>query len=175
MTDKQQLTKELTAAGASQAEVRQLVPIAANLSLLKASKPKRAFTFAQPLSFAAAGLVMGMFLVIVSQAALPTSWLYPVQKLSDSVAIDVHSQYRATIMMKRAQQVNQLVANHASANEVLAALADYTNEASAYKTMPHASYSAFEYCKSNLQQASAAASPSVRQAISGSLDSLKTT
>jgi hypothetical protein len=175
-----QLEKELKDAGANQSELRQLLPIAASLGSLKNNSEKagqtfRVLKFARPFGFVASGLVAGMFLVIVSQAALPTSWLYPVQKFSDAVAINLHSQYRATVMMKRAQQVNELVADHASSKRVLATLADYMGEASTYKSTPHANYAAFEYCKSNLQQAAVAAPINVRQAISSSLQSLGTT
>jgi hypothetical protein len=179
-----QLAKELKDEGASKTEIDQLMPIASNLRLLKTAKQpedqsaKQGFTWfklAKPLGFVGLGLVAGIILVTVSQAALPTSWLYPVQKFSDSVAVDIHPSYRATIMMKRAQQVNQLVANDASSKQVLATLADYTAEADSYKDSPHANYAAFEYCKSSLQQAAKAAPPNIREAISSSLSSLETT
>jgi hypothetical protein len=177
-----QLRKELREAGASVAEIEELAPIASRLSLLKDSPApavdtKRTHTrwqrMLKPIAFGVSGLALGMFLIIMSQSALPTSRLYPVQKFSDSVAVSFRPQYRANVMMKRAQQVNELVASHAGSEKVLATLADYTKEASVYKSAPHANYSAFEYCKTNLQQAASAASPTVRQAISSSLDSLE--
>ncbi|HEY4964191.1 MAG TPA: hypothetical protein VIH90_05840 [Candidatus Saccharimonadales bacterium] len=180
---KHQLHKELLAAGASEAEVTELLPIASKLSLLKNINPVEAKDNVQtslwhrlikPVAFMTTGLALGMFVIVLSQVASPTSFLYPVQKLSDSVAISIHPQYRANVMMKRAQQVNQLVASHADSKQVLATLADYTAEASAYKSTPHANYAAFEYCKTNLQQASSTASPEVRNAISTSLQSLET-
>ena len=78
-------------------------------------------------------------------------------------------------MMKRAQQVNVLVSEHASSKQILAVLVDYTSEASAYRSIPHSNYAAFEFCKTNLQQAKLAASPTVKNAISKSLQSLETT
>lgn len=175
----QQLRTELSQAGATAAELKQLLPVAANLSLLKETSAKTAtgswLKIAKPAAFVASGLTAGMLLIVVSQAALPTSWLYPVQKLSDNVAVSLHPQYRANIMMKRAQQVNALVANHADSRQVMATLADYSREASAYRAAAHTNYAAFEYCKTNLEQAAAAASPEVRQAINGSLQSLETT
>ena len=181
---KLQLEKELLKAGAKPAEVNELLPIASSLVLLKNSdtllskesnRPNRWFGIAKPVTFVISGFVVGAFLIILSQAALPTSLLFPVQKFSDSVAVSVYPQYRANVMMKRAQQVNQLVAKHASTDHILATLADYTRVASAYKSMSHANYAAFEYCKTNLQQAEVSASPNVRQAISSSLQSLETT
>jgi hypothetical protein len=181
---KLQLKKELLEAGVKPAEVNKLLPIASSLGLLKNSdtslskeskRPNQWFNIAKPATLVVSGLVVGTFLIIISQAALPTSLLFPVQKFSDSIAVSIHPEYRASIMMKRAQQVNQLVVEQASSNQVLATLADYTREASAYKSMSRANYAAFEYCKTNLQQAEAAASPSVRQAITSSLQSLENT
>jgi hypothetical protein len=181
---RQQLRKELLAAGASAAEVKELLPLASKLNLLKDNGPmtaknsertRRWLRIVKPAAFVASGLAAGMFVIIISQAALPTSWLFPVQKFSDHVAISIHPQFRANVMMKRAQQVNQLVASHANSKQVLATLADYSSEAAAYKSTAHANYAAFEYCKTNLQQAASAASPDVRRAISTSLQSIENT
>jgi len=176
-----QLRQELLQAGAKASEVKELLSIASRLELLTNKRltgvettPRTRLRIFRPLTVGALGLIIGTFLVIVSQSVLPTSWLYSVQKLSDSVAIDVHPQYRANVMMKRAQQVNGLVAAHSSRQKVLATLADYTNQASAYKTMPHANYAAFEFCKSNLEQAASAAPGPERAAISDALSSLQT-
>ena len=178
-----QLRKELRQAGASAFEADGLLPITSRLSQLsqhqaittKNRSSSRLVELLKPVACTASGLAIGMLLVIVSQAALPTSLLYPVQKFSDGIAIYIHPQYRATVMMKRAQQVNLLVSEHASSKQVLATLADYTMEASAYKSMPHTNYAAFEFCKTNLEQAAMSASPAVKEAISGSLQSLETT
>ena len=75
-------------------------------------------------------------------------------------------------MMKRAAQVKQLVAAHASSSLVLATLADYRVEASAYKAIS-AHYAVFEYCKNNLEQAASIAPATERQAINKSLLSLQ--
>jgi hypothetical protein len=176
-----QLEKELKQAGATSAEVAALVPIASSLGLLKAANPavkrgwKHILTRAfKPTLTLVAGASVGMALVMFSQSVLPTSWLYPVQKMADSVAVKVDPAYRAAIMMKRAQQVDQLVAINAKASVVLATLADYNSAASAYKSAPHANYAAFEYCKTNLRQAAAAAPAAVHKAILASLSSLET-
>jgi hypothetical protein len=176
-----QLRRELYQAGADNTEVAILLPIASNLSRLKYSHThsvvKSRGLGLRPLELAISGtlgLVLAAFVVISSQSASPASWLYPVQKVSDEIAINLHPQYRATIMMRRAQQVNQLVAEHADSNTVLATLADYTSEASAYKATPHANYSAFEFCRANLQRAAAAAPPDLRRAIISSLQAIET-
>jgi len=118
-----------------------------------------------------AGLAVGMALVMFSQTTLPGSILYPVQKLSDSMAVSVNPDYRGTVMMKRAQEVKQLIADHASSNLVLATLDDYKSEASAY-TSVSANYAVFDYCKSSLQQAATIATNPERQAIDATLSSL---
>jgi hypothetical protein len=182
--NQRQLKKELRQAGANPGELAELMPIASKLSLLKTDKTADSEThskasyvlhFMRPTALAAFGVAFGMFLVIVSQSALPTSWLYPVQNVSDSIAIDLHPAYRATIMMKRAQQVNELVANHSGSRKVLATLAEYVKEADAYKVMPRANYAAFEFCKSNLQQAAAIAPNPERLAIESTLTTLNNT
>jgi hypothetical protein len=71
-------------------------------------------------------------------------------------------------MMRRAQQVQQLVAGHAGSPVVLATLADYRTEASAYKSTS-TNYAMFEYCKTSLRQAAAAAPNPERQAIDKAL------
>lgn len=179
MTDNQrQFRKELQAVGASDDELRELIPLAASLSVLKntaeseeAPGEKRSVrpTLFKPLAYTTLGVALGTFLLIMSQSALPTSWLFPIQKASDNIAMHIHPAYRASVMMKRAYQVNQLVVNRADPTEVLATLADYTSVAGAYKSTPHTNYAAFEYCESNLKQASASAAPDVRRAIAASL------
>ena len=177
-----QLRQELRQAGASAAEVDVLVRIASQLDQLRQShttaasvSSKRFVRVFKPLAFTAAGLVVGMLLVAVAQTVSPTSFLYRVQQLSDKAAISIHPSYRATVMMKRAQQVNELVAGRASSNRVLATLADYTAEASAYKSTPHANYAAFEFCKAALEQAATSSPSAVKQAITISLQTLDTT
>jgi hypothetical protein len=174
------LRKELKSAGAHSLEISELVAVAGNLKQLKSvgkpsAKPaapyqrRSRWAIIVPAGLTAlSGLALGMALVIFSQTVLPGSWLYPVQKLSDNVAIAVHPQYRGTIMMRRAQQVQQLVAGHAGSPAVLATLADYRAEASTYKSTS-ANYAMFEYCKTSLRQAAVIAPNPERQAIDKAL------
>lgn len=172
---KNELQHELRAVGATNKEMSELVNIASNLGRLarengqalwqrpeqQCHKIKTLLMFAIP---SLSGLAIGMALIIVSQAALPGSLLYPLQKVSDSVSISLDPSYTGMIMMKRAEQVRQLVSDHASSSLVLATLADYQTEASGYKhTASH--YAAFEYCERNLQEASTMATAAERQAI----------
>ena len=114
-----------------------------------------------------------MALVIFSQDVLPGNWLYPVQKISDNTAVALHPSYRGTVMMKRADQVKQLVAENAGRRDVLAALGDYQNEAAAYRSGATTDYALFDYCKADLQQAADKATGPERTAITKTLSSLQ--
>lgn len=184
MKHNNKLKTELRQAGASDSEVNELAGLVGNLKQLKNAKGVDELTVMKfqrrakwrlfiPVSVASiAGLAVGMAIVIFSQTTLPGSLLYPVQKLSDSVAVSVNSSYRGTVMMKRAQEVKQLIANHANSSLVLATLSDYISEASVYKSVS-SNYAEFEYCKDNLRQAANMSTGSERQAIEGSLSTLK--
>jgi len=177
------LRKELRSAGAHGPEINELVAVASNLKHLESTgkpslKPVTPYQRRSRLAVivpagltALSGIALGMALIVLSQTVLPGSWLYPVQKLSDNIAVAVHPQYRGTIMMRRAQQVQQLVAGRAGSPVVLATLADYQVEASAYKSTS-TDYAMFEYCKSSLRQAAATAPNPERQAINKALLSL---
>lgn len=172
------LRNELKRAGALDVEVNELVELGESIKQLKEanSVPKLRWQAKSRLIVPAglalvAGLELGIMIVIASQATLPGNMLYPIQKLSDSVAVSVDPSYRATIMMKRAQEVKQLVANHANSNLVFATLDDYMSEALVYKSVS-ANYAAFEDCKDNLQQAAKMATGPEYQAIENSLSSL---
>jgi hypothetical protein len=178
------LRQELKLAGATNAEIEELLPLTHSLKALKTStlssskailsgQHQRRWKTLLPIGLTSVtGLALGMALVIVSQTVLPGSRLYPVQKFSDNVSMAVDTNYRGTVMMKRAREVKQLIADHASSNLVLATLADYRNEASTYKSVS-ANYAVFEYCKANLQQAATIAPSSERQAINNTLSSLR--
>ena len=166
------LTEELKLAGAADSEVNGLVSVASKLGRLKNAKTSSWKTLVPVGLTSLTGLALGMTLVILSQTVLPGSLLYPVQKLSDNVAMGVNPEYRGTVMMKRAQEVKQLITDQANSNLVLATLADYQTEAAAYKSAS-ANYAVFEYCKSNLQQAAAKAPNPERQAINKALLTLK--
>ena len=174
------LHRELKGAGASSRESQELAGIASRLGVLKnsdvpqatGSRPRKKLRLALIIGIpAVTGLALGMFLVVVSQTVLPGSTLYPIQAGSDSLAAAVSPSYRGTVMMKRAEQVKQLIHNGAPADKVLATLADYEKQAASYKSAA-SNYAAFEYCKNNLQQAAQQATNSERQAITKALVSL---
>ncbi|MDB5160504.1 MAG: hypothetical protein JWO99_767 [Candidatus Saccharibacteria bacterium] len=165
------LRKELRLAGAKDKEILSLIPIAASLARLK---PKTAPRWIKPVSFLLSGLALGAFVIILSQASPASGLLFPIQKATDNLAIILTPSYRADVMMKRADQVNQLVASHSSDDEVMTALNDYTKVAQAYQSTAN-SYTAFSYCKTRLLQAAVKASPRIQAAINTSLQSIETT
>jgi len=176
MNSKSKLSQELRRAGAKPAETDGLVKVAAQLRHLKASGPAyarprwRRWNLA-PLAMAAvAGIILGSVLVAYAQTSLPGSWLYPAKRASEKVAVAVDPAYRATLMMRRSQEVEALVGRHANQQVILATLADYRTAAAAYKAD---NYAAFEFCKSNLQQAASAAPGPERAAIDNTLSSLR--
>jgi hypothetical protein len=177
MSNKQRsLSRELLQAGARDSETNRLVEVADQLRNLK--KPGPVYSRANPGRRLAAfgvtavfGILIGAGLVAYAQTSLPGSWLYSSKRLSEKVAVAFDPNYRATLMMRRSQEVKDLVGQKANQHVVLATLADYKTEATAYKS---SNYAAFEYCKNNLEQAATVAPDPERTAIDGTLSSLQT-
>jgi hypothetical protein len=177
MKSKRILQTELRQAGASKSETAELAQVATQLKVLSThavvpvSRPNW-YRRLLPLSMASvAGLLIGAMLIAYAQTSLPGSWTYPVKKLSEQAAVLFDSNYRATLMMRRSQEVRELIHNGADQQIVLATLLDYQHEAAAYKST---NYAAFEYCKSNLVQAAGVAPATERSAIRNALSSLQT-
>lgn len=173
------VAEELRLAGAKESELNQLTEVADRLhrlntpsASLKQAKQVRPGWHLAPLGAALiVGVLLGANVVAYAQTSLPGNWLYPSKRLSEKVAVAFDPGYRATLMMRRSQEVKELVDRHAGKPVVLATLADYKTEAAAYKS---ADYAAFEFCESNLKQAAAAAPTPERAAINGTLASLQT-
>lgn len=176
-----QLQKELRLEGASRAESEELTKLAQSLQSLRQDEKPTTMDrhllerWLLPTAYTFAGLLIGVLFVSLSQAAPPESMLYPVQKATDTAAIIVNPSYRASVMMKRAAQVHEMVLTHASQTQIMGVLADYTNIAQRYLASSPENYAAFNYCAANLKAAAAQSTPPVRQAIMKSLASLDTT
>lgn len=168
------LLHELQAAGASESEARELQSLALQLGQLKprpARMHKRNWKLAVPIG-AAIGALAILLVVVLTRGVMPSNMLYPVQRVSDSVAIAVHPSYRATVMMRQAEQVRELVETHAPSSAVMTALNDYQHQASAYRAH-YANYEVFEHCKDSLRQAANHANGQDRQAINHTLTGLQ--
>ncbi len=178
-----QLKYELLQAGANGTEIFKLSNLASQLHTLKDFSPPLAanpphrrtkFQLFKPYFVGAAVLALAILPILLAQTVLPGNWLFPVQKATDAAVIELHPQYRANVMMKRSEQVNALVKNGSDSQVILATLNDYTNQAKRYEAMPNTDYAAFEYCKTNLEQAAAKATPTIQRSIQASLDELDT-
>lgn len=176
------LHQELEAAGAKPKDATQLTQLATGLTRLKAAGPQlvtpkpshRIWRWPVWPSVATAlgGVVAGVVVVSLAQTSLPGNWLYPVKRASEAVAIQIQPDYRGVVMMRRAQEVRELVGQNGSPELVATTLHDYSTEAIAYKAQTSQNYAAFRYCQSNLQQAAGQAQGSERQAITATLASL---
>jgi hypothetical protein len=176
------LKQELQAAGAAPEDAARLTRLAAGLGRLKAQGPQLAVGHRPPQTgdrwwpalptvglAAAGGLLTGLVLVALAQTSFPGSWLYPVKRASEAVAVQAQPDYRAVLMMRRAQEVRELVAHNGSPRLVATTLHDYTVEATAYQAQSGRNYGAFRYCQTNLQQAETQAGGQERQAIAATL------
>jgi len=167
------LKTELLSAGASATEADELASLAGRLRTLRAApeRQKAALRFGLlPASLVAmVTLLVGMAVVSFSQSSLPGNVLYPVKRVSENTAVAANPSYRATLMMRRADEVRQLVANGASSGRVSATLDLYQTEAAAYKSE---NYPAFAFCRSNLQQAEKRANPAEKAQIAEVLKNL---
>src|SRR5579862_5641500 len=172
MNKKRMLQKELRLAGATPGELPELTDLADQISELGElpnttnTRPWWQRFGLVPISAAATGLLLGTLVLALSQTSLPGTPGYPVKRASEQIAVLVDPNYRATVMMRRSQELKQLVNQSAGQGKVLATLAAYQQEAVAYRSK---NYAAFEYCKTNLTEAAAIASPAERSAIDSAL------
>jgi len=165
------LRQELRQAGAEPSEINQLARLAGQVGRLKKDPQPSPRYFRRLVPAGLTGvicLVLGFYLVVVSQPVLPGSLLFPVQKLSDGLAVDIRPAYRATVMIKRAQQVKMLADNHADDARIVAAVADYQSVSKGYKFSSD-NYDVLEFCHSNLSRAADSTHGQARQAIEQSL------
>jgi hypothetical protein len=175
------LSNELRAVGAKDTEVGPLLTLAEQLHRLPDTGTASRLPFTTLAHFpsrlalagfgALAGLLVGGALVMAAQTSLPDGWLYPVKQLSEQTAVALRPDYKATVMMHRAQEVHTLIDRHTATTTVLATLAAYNREADDYRSNT-SSYAAFEYCKTELQQAEKQAGAQERQALQATLAAL---
>ncbi|HUD11039.1 MAG TPA: hypothetical protein VMS08_01400, partial [Candidatus Saccharimonadia bacterium] len=130
INDTKQLEAELQQSGASAREAKELSKIARSLHHLSSQEPQLSHeTYStipkQPIRFrtrrafaiglvAAGSITMGLAIASIAQTTLPGTFLYPVKQLTENVAVSIQPSYRGTLMMRRAEEVKQLVALHQS-------------------------------------------------------------
>lgn len=173
-----QLRRELLDAGARPEDLVGLVAAAQAASRFGkaewAERRRGRFRLPRLASFgltAAAGLALGVGLVVLAQSALPGSFLYPIQQASDAVALWVRPDYRATLMTKRMIQMTALIDHHAGQPQILAAVADYQSAAADYQAAS-GNYQILEFCRSSLQRAGGQTTGAVHRAVEQALANL---
>ena len=178
------IRNELIEAGATRREATDLALLATNLAQLKSDcsfKPswlhsvvllrRRRFTFAVSV-LAAALLIVMVGVCLKAQSSLPGSKLHAVKQRSEDYVAWINPDFNKTIMMRRAQEVNDLVAAHASTNLILSTLNDYKSDVWTYNIHDAG---VLQYCRNKLQTAAPNATPEVKDAISRTLGSLPIT
>lgn len=172
--NKTKLQRELLAVGAGPNEARELVHLASQLPKLRlratAPNANPRLWLQTTGTFAAIGAIVAAF--IMAQNSLPGSWLYSLKRVSENTVATINPDYQGTIMMRRAQEVSELVTAHAPESTVLTTLQQYQQVASSYKD---ANQAAIAYCKHHLETAQTNATPAERYAISQTLHDVEST
>jgi len=189
--DKQpNLEQELMLGGATAAEARELATLArrmpamrqlpvvqtpTNLRLGRRSARRRWWVrhtshWALLAGVMSAGVTAVAVVVVMAQMAIPGEALYSVKRASETVAVRLQPKFHDELMMRRADEVNQLVSRGSSPQTVSATLASY-DQAVAHD--PAGSYAARDYCAGMLKTAAAQADPATRAQIMQSLSLLK--
>lgn len=190
MTERFSLEQELREGGAGVAEARELAQLAARLPELRqlplvATPPglkvgrrfarrrqawaRSRWALALAGTAAAAVLVTGG-VIAAAQSAIPGEALYPVKLETERVAVRFAPGMHDEIMMRRADEVNELVVHNARPAQVDATLAAYER---AVVSDGSGSYAARDYCAGMLKTAAGQADPATRAKIMSSLSRLK--
>ena len=143
------LEKELKIRGLSQAEVDELGEVAKNIGqigrfsrseevkeqfLVKLLGARKKESFAWPRLFAPAVafvlilLVLASGSVVFAQKSLPGDTLYPIKRLSESVAVSLNPELEQGIVVRRSQEVKDLVEQKEEPELVKNALDDYSED-----------------------------------------------
>ena len=179
------IRNELIEAGASRTEVNELALLASDLGKLKGDhsfvrpthiRHRITFRHKNPV-FAFTALTACLLIVVVgigllAQRSLPGGRLYSVKQQSEDAIAVVDPGFQKTVMMRRAQEVNDLVALHASPDLILATLDDYQSDVWTYKI---SDAQVLHYCRAKLQAAAPNATPEVKDAISRTIGSFPLT
>lgn len=190
MNERYNLEEELRAGGAGVTEARELADLAGRLPELRrlplvATPPgltvgrrfaRRRLAWARSarmLAFASTAAVTVLVtggVIAAAQSAMPGTALYPVKLGTERVAVRLAPGMHDEIMMRRADEVNELVARHSRPAQVDAALASYEQ---AVEKDPSGSYAARDYCAGMLKTAAHEADPATSAKIMSSLSRLK--
>lgn len=118
----------------------------------------------------ATGVVAASIVVVMAQMTVPGDALYAVKRASEAVGVRLSPGFHDEVMMRRADEVNQLVTRRANPQIITATLSSYDQTVG---RNPAGSYAARDYCASMLKAAAAQANPATREQIMHSLSLLK--
>lgn len=176
MKTNKDLEQELVQAGASAEEASVLTKLAAQLRHVYTPPPKfivRRRTSWEKLALAGGisavtFLFAGGGVVAMAQASQPGSTLYPVERFSEKVAERLHPSFTNRVMMRRANEIDQLVSSNGSEDTVLDEVHEY-NAAFAKARLDQATR---DYCADHLSHAASLASGGEQAAIQEALKHL---
>ena len=184
------LEEELISAGATAAEAENLARLARRLpatrqlplmqapaSLLEGKRIARrrglvriSSRVAMLVGSMATAAIVAAVVVVAAQGAMPGDALYSTKRASEAVALRIDPGFHDQMMMRRADEINQLVASGSNNNLIAATLASYDQSVT---HDPAASYAARDYCAGMLEHAAAHANPAMRSQILQSVAMLK--
>ena len=187
------LEKELKIRGLSQTEAEELGQVAKSIGqigrfarseevkeqfLVKLLGTKKQELFAWPRLFAPAVafvlilVVLGAGSVVFAQKSLPGDFLYPVKRLSENVAVSLNPELEQEIVVRRSQEVKDLVEQKEDPELVKNTLDDFSEDSQKAKSEGHANGNLEEGVR-NLEDARERSSEVERKQIDEALKKLE--
>jgi len=187
------LVKELKIRGLSQTEAEELGEAAKSIGqigrftrsnevkeqfLIKllGTKEKQSFVwprlFAPAIAFVLILAVLGTGSVVFAQKSLPGDVLYPVKRLSENVAVSLNPELEQEIVVRRSQEVKDLVEKKEDSELVKNTLDDFSEDSKEAKSKGHANGNLEEGVR-NLEDARERSSEDERRQIEETLKKLE--
>lgn len=177
------IRNELLAAGASEDDALELSMLATIVAQLKNERSLKKPSWLQSMFMSRRrGLVYGLsaitaaiFIAVIglsvaAQSSLPGGKLYSVKLWSETSIAIIDPGFKKTMMMRRAEEVKDLIATHASSSLIIATLDDYQSDVRTYKIMDQR---VIEYCTNKLRSARPNASPDIKAAIDKAIGTIQ--
>ena len=187
------LIKELKIRGLFQAEAEELGGIAKNIGQIggisRSEKVKEQFlvkllgnrkkkSFAWPrlfvpsVAFVLILIVLGASSVVFAQKSLPGDFLYPVKRLSENVAVSLKPELEQEIVVRRSEEVKDLVEKKEDPELVKNTLEDFSRDSKKAKSKGHSNGKLEEGVK-NLKEAKVKSSDDEKKEIEEALKKLE--
>ena len=187
------LTKELKIRGLSQAQADELGEVAGSLRQigrfprseevkeqflvrLLGARKKESFAwsrlFAPAVAFVLILAVLASGSVVLAQKSLPGDFLYPVKRLSENAAVSLNPEFEQKIVVRRSQEVKDLVEQKEDPGLVKDTLDDFSKDSQKAKSEGHANGNIEEGVR-NLEDARERSSDDERRQIEETLKTLE--